>query len=184
MFHNILKYWNIGVVIILFLGIGWIRVSSVTGDTSVEPQITVPKQGFLAPDFTLEMINGEMVTLSDLHGRVILVNFWASWCPPCRAEMPAMQIVYNDYKDQGLSILAVNSTIQDQQSNALDFVNENGLTFPVLFDFDGGVTAAYHIDALPTSFFIGRDGIIQDVVIGGPMPEALLREQIENLLKQ
>ena len=182
MYSNIIKYWNIGIVLILLLGIGWIRISSVSEASTSDTQVAVPQNGFLAPDFTLQTNDGGEITLSDLHGRVVLVNFWASWCPPCRAEMAAMQVVFDEYQAQGFTILAVNSTIQDKQSDAIDFIQEYGLSFPVLFDFDGRATTAYRIEALPTSFFIDRDGIIQEIVIGGPMPEALLRERIERLL--
>jgi peroxiredoxin len=180
--RQVIKYWNLGLLVILLLGLGWIQFSSVTGESAIESQISVPQQGFIAPDFTLEMNTGEMLTLSDLRGKVVLVNFWASWCPPCRAEMPAMESVFNKYKDRGFIILAVNSTIQDQKSSAIEFAEKYGLTFPVLFDYDGSATNIYRIDALPTSFFIDRDGIIHDVVVGGPMPEALLNERIEKLL--
>jgi peroxiredoxin len=180
--RQIIKYWNLGLLVVLLLGLGWIKFSSVTGGSVIDSQISVPQQGFFAPDFTLETTTGEMLTMSDLRGNVVLVNFWASWCPPCRAEMPAMETAFNKYKDRGFMILAVNSTIQDQKSSAIEFAEEYGLTFPVLFDYDGSATDIYRIDALPTSFFIDRDGIIQDIVVGGPMPEALLSERIEKLL--
>jgi cytochrome c biogenesis protein CcmG/thiol:disulfide interchange protein DsbE len=178
----IIKYWNIGLLIILLLGLGWIRLSSVTGASTIDSQISVAQKGFLAPDLTLEDIAGEEISLSDLRGQVVLVNFWASWCPPCRAEMAAMEVAYNTYKERGFTILAINSTIQDKKSSAIDFVNENGLTFPILFDYDGSVTSAYRIGALPTSFFIDRNGVIQEFIVGGPMSEALLQENIEKLL--
>ena len=169
-------------VLILMSGIGWIVISSVPDSTSTDSLIAAPQHGFRAPDITLQAIDGQTVSLTDLQGQVVLVNFWASWCPPCRAEMPDMQKVFEDYQDQGFIILAINSTIQDQQSEAIDFVQAYGLTFPILFDFSGKVTTSYKVEALPTSFFIDRDGIIQEVVIGGPMAEALLRERIEKLL--
>lgn len=184
MYQIILKYWNIGLVIILVLGLGLIKINSVTDDFNSNSSTAVPQEGFPAPDFTLETIDGEMVTLSDLHGRAVLINFWTSWCPPCRSEMPALEKVFNDYQAHGFTILAVNSTIQDQKSSAINFANQYGLTFPILFDDTGKATSDYMIEALPTSFFINRDGIIQEIVIGGPMPEALLRERIEKLLKE
>jgi len=146
--------------------------------------IPAPQAGFLAPDFTLNTLDGETVTLSDLRGQVILLNIWASWCPPCRAEMPAMQRVWEEYQARGVVVLAVNSTVQDTPADAQAFVTENGLTFPIPLDTSGEVTRLYRVSSLPTSFFIGADGVIREVVIGGPMAEALLRSRVEQLIKE
>ena len=93
-----------------------------------------------------------------------------------------MQKVFEEYNEQGFTILAINSTVQDTQTNANDIIQTNNLTFPVLFDLEGNATTAYQIRALPTSFFIDREGIIREVVVGGPLPEASLRERIIRLL--
>ena len=98
--------------------------------------------------------------------------------------MPAMQAMYEEYSEKGFTILAVNSTIQDSQSAAAAFVAEHNLTFPILLDVDGEVSRLYQVSALPSSFFVLPDGTIQEVVIGGPMAEALLRTRIESLLKE
>jgi cytochrome c biogenesis protein CcmG, thiol:disulfide interchange protein DsbE len=98
--------------------------------------------------------------------------------------MPAIEHTYRDYKDQGLVVLAINSTVQDQLTDAQAFVTANGLTFPILLDTSGEVTRLYKVSALPTSFFIDRDGLIHEVVIGGPMAEALLRSRVEQLLQE
>jgi cytochrome c biogenesis protein CcmG/thiol:disulfide interchange protein DsbE len=114
----------------------------------------------------------------------VLVNIWASWCPPCRAEMPAIERTYQDWRDQGFVVLAVNSTAQDKLADAQTFVTQNSLTFPIPLDESGQVTRLYRVSSLPTSFFIGKDGLIREVVIGGPMAEALLRSRVEQLLKE
>jgi peroxiredoxin len=98
--------------------------------------------------------------------------------------MPAMQQVYQEYQAQGFEILAVNSTVQDTLSNLAPFVSEYGLSFPILLDRQGEVTRLYRVLSLPTSFFIGKDGVIREVVVGGPMDEALLRARIEKLLQE
>jgi peroxiredoxin len=98
--------------------------------------------------------------------------------------MPAMQRVYDDYKEQGLQILAVNSTNQDSEGKALAFVNELGLNFPILMDVAGEVSRLYLVRSLPTSFFIQPDGTIREVIVGGPMSEALLRIRVEQLLEE
>ena len=169
---------------VILLGLIWIKISALPAGASNEGKIAAPQAGFLAPDFKLETLDGQNVTLSDLRGKVVLVNLWASWCPPCRAEMPALESVYQKYKGQGLVILAVNSTIQDTAANAQSFVNQNQLTFPILMDVGGTVTRLYRIQSLPTSFFIGPDGVIREVVVGGPMAEALLISRVEKLLAE
>lgn len=170
--------------LVLLAGLMWIWLSAAPQGAATGGGIPAPQAGFISPDFTLTTLDGETVTLSGLRGRVVLLNIWASWCPPCRAEMPAMQRVWEEYQARGLVVLAVNSTIQDTPADAQTFVSENGLTFPVLLDTGGEVTRLYRVSSLPTSFFIGADGTIREVVIGGPMAEALLRSRVEQLLKE
>jgi cytochrome c biogenesis protein CcmG, thiol:disulfide interchange protein DsbE len=170
-------------VLILILGFTWMLVSADRSGASTSGRIPAPQQGFLAPDFELKTPAGESITLSDLQGQAVLVNLWATWCPPCRAEMQSIEKLYREYKDQGFTVLAVNITYQDEPSAVMTFVNEQGLTFPILLDETGGTAKAYQLRSLPSSFFIRRDGMINDVVIGGPMSEALLRTRIESILK-
>jgi cytochrome c biogenesis protein CcmG, thiol:disulfide interchange protein DsbE len=169
--------------IILLLGFAWIFISADRSGASTAGKIPAPQQGFLAPNFELKTPTGESLKLSDLRGQAVLVNLWATWCPPCRAEMQAIERVYNEYRDQGFTVLAVNMTYQDSQLEIMPFVNEQGLTFPILLDETGDMANAYQLKSLPSSYFINRDGIINEVVIGGPMAEALLRTRIEDILK-
>jgi peroxiredoxin len=97
--------------------------------------------------------------------------------------MPAMQKMYEEYKEQGFVILALNMTYQDTASAVPPFAQEYGLTFPILLETNGQIAAQYELRSLPSSFFIDRDGTIQEVVIGGPMAEALLRTRIESILE-
>ena len=168
---------------LLLLGLVWIIFSADRSGASTNGLIPAPRQGFLAPDFTLQTLDGKTVTLADLRGQAVLVNVWTSWCLPCRAGMPASQRVYEEYKEKGLVVLAVNSTVQDKVSSASSFAAELGLTFPILLDVEGTATRFYEVRALPSSFFIGRDGVIREVVIGGPMSEALLRTRVEAILE-
>jgi len=170
-------------VLILTLGFAWILVSADRSGASTSGRIPAPQQGFLAPDFELKTPAGESITLSDLRGQAVLVNLWTTWCPPCRAEMQSIEKLYREYKDQGFTVLAINITYQDDPSAVMPFINEQGLTFPILMDETGGTAKAYQLRSLPSSFFIRRDGMINDVVIGGPMSEALLRTRIEDILK-
>jgi peroxiredoxin len=147
-------------------------------------RISAPQVGFRAPDFTLHTLDdGGSFTLSELKGQAVLVNLWATWCPPCRVEMPAIEKMYKEYKNQGLVVLAINMTYQDKPESILPFTKEYGLTFPILLDINGVVSNSYKIHSLPSSYFINRAGIINKVVIGGPMAEALLRTRIEEILK-
>ena len=169
--------------VILILGLAWILLSADKNAASFAGTTAAPQVGFLAPDFSLPTKDGETIRLSDLRGQAVLVNLWATWCPPCRAEMPAIEKVYNEYKDEGLVVLAINMTYQDKASAVLPFAQEHGLTFPILLDESAVVGRAYQLRSLPSSFFITREGIINEVVIGGPMAEALLRTRVEEILK-
>jgi peroxiredoxin len=170
-------------LLILALGFAWIFISADKSRTSTSGQIPAPQQGFLAPDFELKTPKGANVRLSDLRGQPVLVNLWATWCPPCRAEMQSIEKVYQEYKDRGFTVLAVNMTYQDDPLAVMPFVNEQRLTFPILLDENGEMGNAYQLRSLPSSYFIRRDGIINEVVIGGPMSEALLRTRIEDILQ-
>ncbi len=169
-------------LLILIAGASWITLSANTTNVTAG-KISAPQAGFTAPDFTLKTPTGEEYTLSELKGNAVLVNLWATWCPPCRAEMPAIEKMYQEYKDQGFVVLAVDMTYQDDPANVAPFIQKYGLTFPVLLEETGDVAALYQLRSLPSSFFINRAGVIQEIVIGGPMSEALLRTRIEEILK-
>lgn len=169
-------------IIILMVSLAWILVSTDRTGVSTAGQIPAPREGFLAPGFSLQTTEGETISLSDYRGQAVLLNLWATWCPPCRAEMPAIQKMYEKYKDQGFIVLAINMTYQDTPTAVEPFVQEYGLTFPILLEPNGDTAAQYELRSLPSSFFIDRNGIIQEVIIGGPMAEALLNTRIESLL--
>lgn len=170
-------------IAILVAALAWIFASADRAGVSTAGEIPAPREGFLAPDFSLQTPEGETVSLSELRGQAVLVNLWATWCPPCRAEMPAIQKLYDEYKDQGFMVLAVNMTYQDNPQSVLPFTRENNLTFPILLEETGEMARKYELRSLPSSFFVNRDGIIQEVVIGGPLSEALLRTRIESILE-
>ena len=179
------KRWEILMLASLVAGLLWTVVSrvpsAVGAPLSSSPS---PREGFLAPDFTLDTLEGTKVTLSDLRGKIVLINLWATWCPPCRAEMPALENAYEQYKDSGVVILGLNVTNQDSEKDIPLFVKEFGLTFPILLDRDGSVSALYQLRGLPTTYFVNREGIIRTVVVGGPMSETFIRSTIEALLQE
>ena len=177
------KHWNLTSLGILIFAALWIKWSAVPEGKTTAGKVPAPMEGFLAPEFELTSLDDDTVTLSDLRGKVVLLNFWASWCPPCRSEMPAMQKIYTAFGPDEFVILAVNNLQQDGLAEAQKFIAERNLTFPTLLDTDGQVSAAYQIRSLPTSFFIDQEGLIREIVIGA-MPEALLRTRVENLLME
>lgn len=172
-------------LVIFLLGSGWTLVSRIppAATTNGQPPPSA-REGFSAPDFTLELLGGGEVTLSDLRGQVVMVNLWASWCPPCRKEMPDIEQVYQDFKDEGLVVLAVNTTYQDTEVGAAAFVQAYGLSFPVPLDRTGTVAQQYQLRGLPSTYFVDRKGVIQTFVVGGPMSEALLRSKVQDLLAE
>jgi peroxiredoxin len=170
-------------LLLLGLGLAWLFLSADRTGDSTAGRIPAPQRGFLAPDFELKTPAGASIALSDVRGEAVLVNLWATWCPPCRAEMQSIEKVYQEYKDRGFTVIAVNMTYQDDPSAVMPFVTDQGLTFPILLDEGGDMANAYELRSLPSSYFIRRDGVIHEVVIGGPMSEALLRTRIEAILK-
>jgi cytochrome c biogenesis protein CcmG, thiol:disulfide interchange protein DsbE len=174
--------WNIFSITLLVSAALWIIVTADHSQASIAGIVPAPRAGFLSPDFSLQTLNGEEMTLSELKGHPVIINYWASWCVPCRSEMPAIEEAYAAYQDQGVIVLAVNATNQDSLSDVASFIEEHNLTFPILVDSEGKVGNLYEVLALPTTFFVQTDGIIQDVVVGGPMAEALLVTRIERLL--
>jgi cytochrome c biogenesis protein CcmG, thiol:disulfide interchange protein DsbE len=169
--------------IILILGFAWIFVSADKSGASTSGKIPAPQKGFFAPDFELKTSKGETIRLSDLRGQAVLINLWATWCRPCRAEMETIEKIYQEYKDQRFTVLAVNLTYQDEPLEVMPFVNEHGLTFQILLDETGDMANSYQLKSLPSSYFINRDGTIKEVVIGGPMSEALLRTRVAEILR-
>ena len=169
--------------IVLLAGLVWILASADTNGVNTAERTPAPQKGFLAPDFTLATPKGEKITLSGLRGKAVLVNIWTTWCPPCRAEMPDIERFYQQYKPSSLVVLGINETNQDSPLQIVPFVNEYGLSFPILLDEIGDVGQKYELRSLPSTYFINRDGTIAEVVIGGPMSDALLRTNIEEILK-
>jgi peroxiredoxin len=177
--------WITLLLILAIIGGAWTwmsRIPASESTTGLPP--ASPRKNFLAPDFTLELLGGGQVTLSDLRGKVVVLNFWATWCPSCRDEMPAIERIYQAYKHLGVEVLAVNATDQDSQADVSAFIEEHNLTFPVPLDRTGAVNDRYLLQGLPSTYFIDRSGMIQSVVVGGPMGEALIQSKIEEMLKE
>jgi peroxiredoxin len=123
------------------------------------------KEGTRSIDFELQDLSGKKVSLSSLKGKVVFLNFWATWCPPCRAEMPSLERLHARLKDKGLVILAVN--LQENAKSVRKFMAEHKLTFPVLLDSDGRVGAIYGARSIPTTYVVGRNGNVLAGTMGG-----------------
>lgn len=135
-----------------------------------------------APEFALNNLEGKQVKLGDYRGKVVLLNFWASWCLPCKEEMPLIQAAYEKYREHGLVVLGINMTDLDDRKAIDRFVQETGVTFPILLDESGSVSDDYRIISIPTSFFIDRTGMIQHFQMGA-MSAKQLQEYLDEMLK-
>lgn len=147
--------------------------------TFYESKERTPIQTMQATDFTLPSLNGGERSLHQEQGKVVILNFWASWCEPCKTEMPHFQTFYESYK-KDVEILAVNVTSKDKVANVKQFVEEHALTFPILLDESGETSTMYGAFALPTTIILDREGNIHQEIVG-PMDETLLLEYIEPL---
>lgn len=132
---------------------------------------TQPDAGHPAPDFVIHLPDGSTSSLAAYRGQPVVINFWATWCPPCRAEMPELIRAYERYRDQGLVVLAVNEA--EAHDQVAVFVQELGLTMPVIIDPRGEVMAAYKTNSLPSTFFIDRRGVVRVRWVGMLTPDVL-----------
>lgn len=140
------------------------------------------RKGDTPPDFTLTTMDGKEVTLSDYKGKKVILNFWASWCPPCKAEMPHMQKYYDKKaEEQNFEILAVNLTSEEKSNRLVEkFVQSYGITFPVPLDEKGNIALKYQVITIPSTFILNTDGQIEHSIIG-PMNEDLLETYVEGI---
>lgn len=156
--------------------------SSIGGNKNVVSPLDAYKQtNTKAPDFTLKDVNGRTFSLSSLKGKVILLNFWATWCPPCKAEMPSMNQLYNEIKAKRFEVVAVSS--DRSLSNVKEFLSKSRVDFTVLFDEKKTVTREYKVFSMPTTFLIDRNGLIVEKYYGEyDWTDSEVRKQIEKLL--
>jgi cytochrome c biogenesis protein CcmG, thiol:disulfide interchange protein DsbE len=179
--------WNILMLAVLLGGLGLIwasRAGSLPAASAPTPpvladQAPAPEVGRMAPDFTLVTADGTQVTLSELRGQVVLINVWATWCPPCRAEMPAIQAAYERYAPEGFTVLAVN--VGEDPATVSAYMRDVGLSFAAPLDRDGAVSLNYRVTAMPSSFFVDRRGVIRSIY-RGPMSHGVISGSLEQLL--
>lgn len=173
---------------ILFLVAGlWLLKGGGGGDTSSIGKAALisglsqptAQKGSPAPDFEIAYSDGRKVRLSDLKGKPVLVNFWATWCPPCRAEVSEIQSAYEKYKASGFVVVAVN--VQESTTAVAKFMKDFGMTFTVAIDSSGAVGRLYRVSGIPASFFVDRSGIVREIFVGSLTAGDL--EQLYALIK-
>ena len=165
------KYVTLVAVLLLLA----VLLGGCGGGASAET--TGVNQGNLAADFTLETVDGTEVSLSDYRGDVVLVNFWATWCPPCRAEIPDFEAAYRERQGDGFVVLGIN--VEESREAVAPFAQAMGMSYPVLLDRGGQVMKMYRAPGLPISLFIDRDGVIRVRHVG-----FLTGEQLQKYLAQ
>lgn len=174
---------------LLVVSVGLFFVDQYGSESKREPTVLAGQTevgiepGQKAPDFQLKTSEGEEVSLSSFKGKHVFINFWATWCPPCKAEMPHIQKFYEEHKDKGVVVLSVNLTHIDKDMGTVRrFVENNGLTFPVVYDEMGKVDAVYKADTIPTSYVVDKEGIIRHRIVG-PVSEERLEKIFSALPK-
>lgn len=174
---------GIAAVVLVILGVAAMSQTPLGAQlTRSWTTINGPRIGGRALDWTLPTTTGRMLSLNQFFGQVVLVNFWATWCGPCRIEMPALQRVYDAHREHGLVVLGVD--YGEDLESVVSYGREVGVSFPLLLDRDSAVGQRYRIQGLPTTIFVDRQGIIRDMVLGGPMSENYIELKVLPLLDE
>lgn len=142
----------------------------------------VPAVGMAVEDFKLIDLDGKAHSLSQYRGKVVLVNFWATWCKPCTTEMPAMQTTYDKLREKGFVVLAINELEDD--AKVREHIKQYGHTFPVLMDRDNKVANQFGVFGLPVSVFIDQEGRVQEYIKGGLLTEQKIEAAVARIQKQ
>jgi len=141
----------------------------------------VPTVGTPAEDFQLVDLDGKSQNLSQYRGKVVLVNFWATWCKPCTTEMPAMQTIYDKLREKGFVVLAINEL--EDEAKVREHIKQHGHTFPVLMDRDNKVANQFGVFGLPVSVFIDEKGVVREYIKGGLLTEQVILNTVARIQK-
>ena len=175
----------LGLLIVIALTLLVLRIQK-SGPEHLQPEINEfkPQEGYLAPRFTLRNLKGNLEGIDDHLGKVIIINFWATWCTPCVKEMPSFENLYRRFRSKGLTILAV-SLDKNSPSKVQEFVDKHKLSFPVLLDTDGGAEKLYPSFTIPFTYVVDKQGRVVARVDGAKNWESSETfEAVEHLLKQ
>lgn len=172
--------WRAIAVAILIGGLVWAYVTRPQSGAAA-PAATSTRIGAPAPEIALPMLSGEARTLSDLRGQVVILNFWATWCGPCRAEMPALAEIQTQYASRGVIVIGVNQ--REDAGSVRAYLDSIGVDFPIALDPTGESNRQYRVLGLPTTYLVDRQGVIRDAVFGGPMARALIESKLAPLLE-
>ncbi len=142
----------------------------------------VPAVGTAAEDFALVGLDGKEQRLSQYRGKIVLVNFWATWCKPCTTEMPAMQTIYDKLRDKDFVVLAINEL--EDEAKVREHIKQYGHTFPVLMDRDNKIANQFGVFGLPVSVFIDEKGVVQEYIKGGLLTEQVILDVVARIQKQ
>ena len=161
------------VLLIIILALGLAVTSCASGSGPTEARV-----GQQAPDFQLQNLDGQSISLKEFKDKPVLINFWATWCGPCVYEMPFLQEIHNEWSGKGLVLLAINKG--ESPATVSSFLQDQNLSIPVLLDTEQTVSQRYNVFGIPTTFFVDKDGIIQEKIIGAFQS----KEQIEKRLSK
>jgi cytochrome c biogenesis protein CcmG/thiol:disulfide interchange protein DsbE len=176
------KFARLTAVLFGVFGLLWTWVSRPDAGATLPVVQASTRIGGTAPQMTLAIPGNGVISLDSLKGKVVVINFWASWCPPCRAEMAALDQVNTDYSSRDVVVLGVNQ--MESEEVATTFMREQHLGFALALDTDGRATQQYRVSALPTTYFVDKSGVIRDIVYGGPMTRPLIASKINAILGQ
>lgn len=167
---------------LVILGVALVVIFAISLPSNSLASINPIKVGEPISNISLTDLQGNVVKLSDYAGKTILINAWATWCPPCRAEMPLLQSFYEAHQAEGFTMLAINAG--EPQLAVSSFINQNGFSFPVLLDPNNGVLNQLGISSFPTSVLVSPDGIVQAIHVGMFTPETLETEIASQLTRK
>lgn len=171
--------WHLIFISILFFGGGWLwwtQAPTSAGDEERAPQ---PAVNHPAPDFDLVTLDGDRISLAALQGKPMVINFWATWCAPCRAEMPMLQSTWERYAD---TVVIIGVDVDEDPAVVKAFVDELGLTFPIALDQGAEMSGRYNVRGLPTTLFVDGSGVIRKIY-PGQLHSAILAEGIGEIMR-